>query len=1013
MKKSISFLFLVLLMSVCSVSIWAQQQSTVTGMVTSATDRLPMIGVNVSVLGTSMGTVTDLDGKYQVTIPTGSTLSFTYVGTQSQEFKIKQNQTLNVVLKDGEELDELIVIGYGTVKKSNLTGAVSSVSSKDLQADVARNAANALQGRVAGVSVTNVGGQPGAGMDITIRGQSSLSSSKPLYVIDGVYGDINMIDPSDISSMEVLKDASAAAIYGSRAANGVVLITTKGGRKNMPLSVSVNVFSGIQNAVKQLDVLDAQQWVGIMKANNLSIPESAQNFEGPGTNWQNEAFRTAPITKVNIGLTGGTKTSTYNVSAGYIKQDGVLISSGYDAFNIRTKNTFSFFNDHFRIGNTLLVKNSTQDLNSVVATNLLRQNPLVPVYDDERLGGFGGVEPWMKNMDNPIGESMLDDTKRYRTEILLNAYAEVDLYKGLKYKLNVGLSKTNGRNYEYMGAYDYGQGRNDMADLDESALFDDQWLVENTIHYDETFGKSTISGLVGYSAQKNSYRTIGGGRDDLPEGTSVIGAGTSSSQSSSGSLQENTIVSLFARAMYSYDSRYMLSGSVRRDGSSRFADGHRYGVFPSASVGWNIMNESFFEEAREVMNEFKLRVSYGLLGNQEIGNYATQNTVSSGINYIQGSSPTWWLGSIVGNNWVSPTDLTWEKTATTNFGVDASFFDGKLSLTADYFVQETSDILLGISMPSSVGMGGSPTMNAGTVSNKGFELAINHRNNIGEVFYNLGLNLSSVKNNMEEIAVGSADQEFAGYDAQGEGTITWAKVGDPIGSFYLIQTDGLFRSQAEIDAHSKDGKLIQPHAEPGDVRFIDNNNDGKIDDEDKAYVGSPFPKMSYGFRAGAEWKGFDLNLFFDGVVGNKLYNYTRARMESMNEFTNFGIGALDAWTPENSGSDVPRFTQTDANANARRVSDRWLEDGSYFRLKNLEFGYTLPKALTAKAKLDRLRIYTSMENLFTATKYKGYTPDLGQNDAQNGGSSGTMTKGCDHGRYPLSRSITFGIQLNF
>lgn len=1013
MRRKLIFLCAMLL-SLCSTYTWAQQQITISGTVTDS-ENYPIIGGSVVIKGTSTGVITDIDGNYTIQAAQNQTLVFSYVGMDSKEVLITNQTIIDVRLTEGVELSEVVVIGYGTVKKSDLTGAVSSVSAKDLQANIARSAASALQGRVAGVSVSNVGGQPGAGMSINIRGLSSLTSNTPLYVIDGVYADINLIDPADIASLEVLKDASAAAIYGSRAANGVVLISTKGGRKETPLKVDVNVFAGIQNVVKKLDLMDANQWIQTIRPtfpDSENIPETVRNWNGgKGTNWQDEAFRTAPITKANISLSGGTKNATYNLSAGYINQKGVLIESGYDAFNLRSRNTFSLFNDHVRLGNTLIIKNSEKKKNTVNVMNIMWLNPLVPVYDEDQLGGFGARESWMRNMDNPIGYSKLYDNKEHRLEMMLNAYAEVDLFiPGLYYKLNIGYNKTNGRNYDYNSPYDFGSGVI-KSDLLEKGIFNDQWLVENTLNYNQTFGKHTVSGLLGYSAQKNSDRAFGAGRKDLPNGTYVIDAGSTTEQRTNGELQENSIVSLFGRVMYSYDSRYMLSASVRRDGSSRFADGHRYGVFPSISAGWNIMNESFFDDAKSWADELKVRASYGVLGNQEIKNYTTQNIVTSGINYVQGG--TWWMGSITGANWVSPRDLTWEETKTVNIGLDGTFLNGKISFNADYFVQNTEDILLSISMPQSVGMGSSPTMNAGTIENKGFEFALNHRNTIGEVYYNVGANISTVKNKVKKVTVGN-EQKFTGYNPQGEGTITWAKVGDPIGSFYLIKTDGIFQNEAEIKAHvDGNGNLIQPEAAPGDIRFVDYDGDGKITDEDRQYMGSPFPDFNFGIRAGAEWRGFDLNLFFDGMSGNKIYNFTRARLESSNLYTNYSTTLLNSWTPQNTNTNIPRYTMEDPNLNSRRVSDRWLENGSFIRLKTLELGYALPKDVLRKTLIQNLRVYTAMENLFTITKYKGFTPDLGQNDDQSGGGDGTMTRGTDHGRFPLARTISIGLQLSF
>lgn len=1002
MKKKLSFL---LLFSILTTIAFAQSMRTVKGVVRDKGDQSPMVGVNVLVKGTTHGTSTDVDGNYQIEVGNNAVLVFSFVGMGKQEIPVKNQSEINVLMTPDQELEEVVVIGYGTIKKSDLTGAVSSISAKDLQADVQKDVASAMQGRIAGVSVTSSSGQPGGSMNINVRGLSSLGNNTPLYVIDGVYGDINTVDPADIASLEVLKDASAAAIYGSRAANGVVLITTKGGKKSTPLTVNVNVFGGLQTAPKKLDLLNGEQWVGLLNGAGVDIP--MKSFEGPGTNWQDEAFRTAPMVKANLSLNGGTDNATYLVSTGVLSQDGIIRSTDYSSFNLRAKTDFTLFNDHLRIGETLIFKNSRMRNYEGGVTNILRMPSVLPVYDENRIGGFSAPETWMKNMANPVGELMVNNNTDHVTEVLLNAFAELDLYKGLKYKLNVGYNKNNGRTYNKIGVYDFGvAGKNDAADLDERAFFSDSWLVENTLHYDQTFKKNTISAFVGYTAQKASYRTFGASRLDLPEGTDVISAGSSSTQKATGSANENSLVSMLGRVNYSYDSRYMISASIRRDGSSRFAKGHRYGWFPSASVGWNMQNEKFFAPLTKVVDQLKLRASYGKLGNQDVGNYLTQSIVSYGMHYVQGGSPAWWLGQIPGANWASPKDLTWEETGTFNFGFDLSMWDNRFSMSLDAYKQETKNVLLSISMPPSTGMGGSPTMNAGTIVNKGVELAFNHRNTVNEVNYNIGLNLTTIKNKVKDVTVGNK-QEFSGFSPWGEGVISWAKVGDPIGSFYLLKTDGIFQSQEEVLAHSKDGVLIQKQAEPGDIRYVDYNGDGKITvDGDAQYAGSPFPDLTMGLRAGLDWRGIDFTMFFDGTFGNKIYNHTRARSEQMKEVQNFSTTVLDYWTPTNTNTDMPRFIPTDPNNNAERVSDRWLEDGSFFRLKTLELGYTLPENAVSKLRLSRLRVYASFENLFTATKYKGYTPDLGQYD-------GVFTRGVDVGRYPIPRTYMMGIQLDF
>lgn len=1014
---------LTLLLCIFSICMYAQQVVTVRGTVTDTQDN-PLAGAAVLVVGTTNGTVTDIDGKYSITTNGNQSLKFTYVGFQEQVVKIDGRSSINVRMIEGEELDEVVVIGYGAVKKSVLSGAVSSISAKELQGDVARSAANALQGKVAGVNVSTIGGQPGSSMNINIRGIGSVNNTNtPLFVIDGVYGDINMVDPGDIASMEILKDASAAAIYGSRAANGVVLITTKGGVKESKAKVTANVYSGFQSVTKKLDVMNGDQWSNFLLDNyyedRAKAPEVLKNWQGgAGTNWQDEIFYNAPVTKATIAVNGGSKTATYSVSGSYLNQKGVLRTTGYEAFNIRAKNTFSFLNDHFRLGSTLMIKTYTKDYSNFGITDALRQNSLVPVYDSNNtIDGFGRLDESFKNINNPMGHLYVNDFGRSGTDILINGWAEVDLgLKGLKYRLNVGVNKNNYTDSQWKGQYYWqSQCQNSNANLTEKGFWEDQWLVENTLHYDNTFGKHSISALLGYSAQEYKSRGFNAYREGFDLGSPhTLNAAPNKNMQNGGSKDENSIVSLFGRAMYSYDDRYLFSASIRRDGSSRFADGHRYGWFPSVSVGWNIANEGFFEVTKEVMNVFKLRGSYGVLGNQEIGNYKTESTLTTGLNYIQGweGSQGSWQGAISNGTWVSPRNLTWEKSKTWDIGMDMSFFNSKLSVTADYYNKRTENILLSIDMAGSSGLMGSPVMNAGTVENKGFEVAITHRNTVGDVYYYVGANASTVSNKVKEITLGQV-QEYNGYNPQGEGVVTRAKVDYPIGGFFLTRTDGIFQNQEEVKAHNKDGKLIQPNAEPGDIRFVDFNNDGAISADDRQYMGSPFPTWNLGLRLGGEWKGIDLNLFFDGAFGQKVYNYTRARMESTNELNNYSVKVLDSWTPSNPDTDMPRYVKKDDNGNYSRWTDRWLENGDYFRLKTLELGYTLPKALLSKIMISNLRVYTAMDNLFTITGYTGYSPDLGANDDVMGGGSGIMTTGCDHGRYPLARTITFGVQLDF
>ena len=1006
MKK----ILLILLLGAISPFTWAQQVLQIKGTVRDK-NNTPLPGATVTVKGTSTATVTDHDGNFTLEATKGQTLEFTYAGMQTSETTVTNGNAITMSMNESSPMDEVVVIGYGTIKKKDLTGAVATVTGKDLQSNLAKSVTGALQGRIAGVTVSNGGGQPGAGMNINIRGLSSLGNNDPLYVIDGVFADINLVDPNDIASIDVLKDASAAAIYGSRAASGVVIITTKGGRKNSPPVISLNAFTGVQSLPKKMDLMDGPQWKTFIKEHG-TLPSQAESMNN-NTDWQGESFHTAPLNKINLDVSGGGQYATYNVSAGYQDQQGILKTTGYKAFNVRAKNTFGFFNNHLRLGNTFIIKSGDRQFSDLTVTDILRQNPLMAIYDASKPSGYATYDPWMKNMANPVGWLNTRDLHQYQTDIMLNGYGEVDLFiKGLKYRLNAGINRGFGRRYDRRLPLADGTAVNPSY-LGENAGFSNQWLLENTLHFDRVIGKHSLNVLAGYSAQENADRGFNVSRDNLPSGTDAIDAGTLDNQKTGGSLQEASLVSQFGRLVYSYDSRYLLTASLRRDGSSKFAEGHRYGLFPSVALGWNLSNERFFEPVKNAINVLKIRGSYGRLGNQNIANYTTQSLVTNGINYIQGNML--WTGAINNVSWVSPFDLSWESTTTQNIGLDLAFLKNKLTVTAEYYLRQTTGVLLTIQQAPSSGLRGAPVMNAGTIENKGFEFLANYSDAVGQLHYNIGVNASTVKNNVKAITVGG-NKEFSGVSPRGEGTINWARIGYPIGGFWLVKTDGLFQSDAEVQAYKDaNGNIIQPKAKAGDIKYIDFNGDGKITDGDDAqYVGSPFPKLSYGIRGGLDYKGIDLGFFFDGMYGNKIYNYTRARMEQTNEFRNYSAALLNSWTPSNTNTAIPRYSLADDNENRRRTSDRWLENGSFFRLKTLELGYTLPKNWLSKASLKNARIYIAADNLFTATKYTGYTPDLGRSNGDNGDDiTGVFGNGVDYGRTPLARTILFGIQAGF
>jgi len=1017
MSKKIHFLLFFFL---CLASIpLAAQNIEVKGVVTEATTNEPLPGVTVQIKGKDTGTVTDMDGKYSVKANKGDILVFSTIGMKQIERAVTSNAPINVAMEeDNIALDQVVVIGYGTAKKSHLSGAVSSVTAKELNGQVASNAATALQGKIPGVSVTSSSGDPNGGMTINVRGISSLSNNDPLYVIDGAFGDISMVDPNDITSIEVLKDAASAAIYGSRAAGGVVIITTKSGRKDTPTQLDINVFTGISHNPKKLNVFNGEEYSRFARYYGLAgdgygAETGAVPFIGEGTDWQDVMLQTAMTYKANATISGGSKTSSYSASISYLNKEGILRNTSHESYNIRLKSDYSFLNNRLTIGQSMIVRLSKGEGNISQDTmfEILQFPTVISVFDSTNSSGWGTSTNI--NLPNPLGISEVTDNTSENTKIFLNAYLQAELIKDLKYKFNLGIRKEHSKSRTYTDVYDLGTyGKNDAPDLSEGSSTYDSWVIENTLNYDKAFGKHNLSLLAGYSAQKDKHYGLNGSNSDLPKFIDTMTGNTSTMKASS-NLNELALVSLFGRVMYSYDDRYLFSASIRRDGSSRFSKGHQYGSFPSASIGWNINRERFFKPLENIFDQLKIRASYGKLGNQYMDNYyPTISVVSDGKNYLQGNNI--WFGQIPFVEAVSPTNLTWENTETYNIGLDISVLNGRLTLTADAYVKNTNDVLLPIPYAGSTGISGLSIQNAGQVRNKGFELSANYRGSIKNKFnYYIGANISTEKNEVKKITAGGNNMTISGYSAHGQGGrgINMFQEGHAMSYFNLIETDGIFRSAEEIENYkTADGRLIQPGAQVGDIRYKDWNGDGVINEGDQHDVGNPFPDFTFGLRLGGDWNNFDFNLFFDGMVGNKIYNYPRYRLESGNFNGNYSTTLANSWRPDNQNTDMPRFT-TETSDNKWAYTDRWLENGSYMRLKTLDIGYTLPKQLLKKINIENVRIYTSMENLFTLTKYSGYTPDLGESGVDIGAGYNVFTRGIDQGRYPLPRTISFGIQV--
>ncbi|TRW27254.1 TonB-dependent receptor [Flavobacterium zepuense] len=994
-------------------------QEPITGKIISKSDGMPLPGATVSIKGTSINTATDVDGNFSLPASSDNVvLVVSYMGFKTQEIPANGQTTINITLEEDQtQLEEVVVVGYGTVKKKDLTGAIGHVNGSDLKQQGVSDVTRTLQGRMAGVTVESSGGNPGAGSRILIRGVSSLNNANPLYIVDGVQvASISNLNSNDIESIDVLKDASAAAIYGSRAANGVVLVTTKSGKSGEPVfSLSTNL--GVQRIIDKLDVLNAEQWANVNNAAQdaagiprLDIAQNPQSL-GKGTDYQDAIYRDAMIRQYDMSVSGGSDSGKYSVSGGYVTQDGIVETTDFNRYNIRVKTETK--KGIFRFGETVFLSRDKQTQmaggwggqGGNPVGSAVKMIPIFGIYDPEAIGGYGGAYGPVVNVANPLAQLHLEDITAENTNILVNAFAEASILPSLKYKLNLGYTNNSTHARDYYKRYEVGTlFTHPTNDLSESKSQNVLVLLENTLNFSKEFGKHSIQALAGYTYQKYNYNFTSSSKTDLPDGIAEIDAGAGTANVG-GNSTESSLLSVLGRVIYSFDSRYTLTASVRRDGSSRFGSSNRYGTFPSVAVGWNISNEGFFQKLAETIPTLKLRVSYGELGNQEIGDYQYAASIASNINYVLGDGQTKWFGATQAA--FSSPNIKWESTKTTNFGLDFGVLNGSLTGNIDYFYKKTSDILLNVPIPGSAGATSNPVVNAGTLSNHGLELGLNYGGKAGKLNYNVYGTFTSIKNKVDELGTGT-QQIFGGQPTHHGASTTVTEAGGPVSGFYLIRDEGIFQTQAEVDNYvGPNGAPIQPNAAPGDVKFFDKNGDGIIDNNDRVYSGSPFPKFEYGFGFNLAYGNFDANVFFQGTSGNKIYNGLRQDLESTNLTYNYSTSVLNAWTPENTDTDMPRVISSDPNLN-NRTSTRFLENGSYLRFKTLQIGYTLPSTLNSKIGISSLRIYLSADNLATFTKYKGYNPDLGR-------TGSIFDRGVDFGHvaYPLARTISTGVQLTF
>lgn len=1038
MKVKLTILCIVVGLLVPSVLL--AQALTVTGRVTTSTG-LPASGATVTIKGTSNATSADADGNYRISVPSSSTvLVFTLVGTKAYEQAAGTSGVLNVVLDAAvNTMDEVVVVGYGTQRKSVVTGSISSVRSKDLENVPNGRIEQALQGRVSGVTILQNSGQPGSSSTIRVRGITTFNNNNPLWVVDGVVvdaGGIGYLNQSDIESIEVLKDAASAAIYGTRAATGVILVTTKKGRSGKPV-VSYNGFYGTSAPAKKLQLLNATQYALIRNESSASagnaIPFTDVSGLGVGTDWQNAIFNNSANRFLHeISLSGGSERSTFYVSAGIQEQQGIVATeiSNYKKINIRLNSTHRLSNI-FTFGQTLGYTNqkamglgntnsefggplssaiNLDPITPLVVRNIANQ-PNAVIYNNANIFRDASGNPY--GISNYVGQEMTNPLAYIQTrlggygwsdDIVGNAYLEAAPTKGLRLRSTFGFKKAYYGNLGYTPLFYLSStvsSNKNSYNKGENRSFN--WNIENTVDYNRKFGDHNFTLLLGQGAYvENIGGNVGMTFYNLPisdyrDASFRFDVGLANRDGYAGEFTEHKITSLFSRLNYSYLDKYLFTGIVRRDGSTRFGSNNKYGVFPSFSAGWNISKENFWVSNRGI-NSLKLRGGYGVVGNDASGDFQYVSRVVGGYNYSLGNS------GVVTTGYAPETldnpDLGWEETKSADLGLEAVILRD-FSLNLGWFNKKTTDILRPVIIPGYVGVSSNPTGNVADMKNTGIEVELGYRKNIGDLNLSINANASTLKNTVTYV---SADTNFIGGGAsfQSMGTITRTQVGQPFNSFWGYQSLGIFQNEADILNHkSKSGTPIQPNARPGDFIWADLNGDGVISDGDldKTFLGSPTPKYTFGFTINLDYKGFDFMTFAQGVAGNKIFQGLR-RLDILT--SNYSTKALSRWTGEGTSTDFPRLTDADPNGNFSRMSEFYLEKGDYLRLKVVQLGYTLPRSLFSKIGASRLRLYLTAENLLTLTKYSGYDPEVG------GGIFGI-----DRGQYPQARTFIGGLQLSF
>ena len=1016
MIKKILFLFFVVFAATAY-----SQDVTITGTVTDANSE-PLVGVNVLVKGTTTGAITDIDGNFSVSGKKGSTLVFSYIGMLTQEVVYK-GTALRVVMKDDSKaLEEVVVIGYQTVKKSDLTGAVAVVDTKEMKKSAAGTLVSQMQGLATGINVRS-SGRAGEDASIEIRGVGSLSNNSPLWVIDGMITDPGVdFNPADAESIQILKDASAAAIYGSRAANGVIIVTTKKGTKG-PMKVNVSVKETLEWSPK-FDLMNAAEYI---KYNDIAYNEaikdgiatvnSTQKHSQYDTNWQDEVLKTALVQDYNVSLSGGGDSGSYFVSAGYYNNDGVSYGNTFDRYSFRVntqgkKGWFSF-------GENLAYSLTNTDPNQTNTYNdFLRMMPTIPIYDENNPGGYGYGDAAKYNTFgvNPIAREDLEYRHFRQNRLNGSLWLEFKPFEFLSYKFNGGIDLYFYENSWFRGEGNWTQNQ-EHRDPESQKARDNTYnmLIEHTLNFNKDFGKHHVDAVVGTTYQHHEWEGLWASRLNFPmtgngDYFTVLNAGQSNQQNSN-SISENAMISYLGRANYVYDDKYYLTATFRRDGTSRLAKENRWGNFPSFSGAWRISKEEFFDVPW--INDLKIRGNWGRLGNSSIGDWDYIGTINQSIVTVFG-------GAIVpGSTQVKLVNagLVWETKETVNVGFDASFLNQRLTVSAEYYNSKTSDVLAETPIAISTGnQGGSPWKNAASLRNKGFEFTFGWKDQISGFKYSALLNVTTMDNEVLSLGRDGSERNFI------DSGQARTEPGRSLAEFYLRKTDGIFRTQEEIDNYVTKGNHVPgpnedkvPAGTPimiegkrpqlGDVKYLDLNDDGQITDIDRDYCGSPWAKMQMSLVLNAEWKNFDFSMMWNGQFGNKIYNVSRWQGRLFADNSNF-IRFEKGEEPYqvNPNSNTPRIIYGDFRNS--RDADRFLENGSYFRMKNISIGYNFKQKWLTNLGVEKLRLFATGSNLITITGYSGLDPDFK-------GANSVWNSGTDSFAYPNTRSVMFGLDLTF